>query len=56
MTGVEYPYDELEMRMSNDGTPQSTPYCSFCGKSEHNVRKLVAGPLVLSAMNAWSSP
>jgi ATP-dependent protease Clp ATPase subunit len=43
---VEYPYDELEMRMSNDGAPKSAPYCSFCGKSQHSVRKLVAGPHV----------
>jgi len=22
-------------------------YCSFCGKSQHEVRKLIAGPSVL---------
>jgi DNA-binding CsgD family transcriptional regulator len=27
------------------GSPK-TLYCSFCGKSQHDVRKLVAGPLV----------
>lgn len=26
--------------------PASTLYCSFCGKSQHDVRKLVAGPAV----------
>jgi ClpX C4-type zinc finger len=30
-----------------------TMYCSFCGKSQHEVRKLIAGPEVSSAMNAW---
>src|SRR5499427_3063716 len=30
----------------NDGTLPRTLYCSFCGKSEHQVRKLVAGPSV----------
>ena len=27
-------------------------YCSFCGKSQHEVRKLIAGPRCLSATNA----
>jgi hypothetical protein len=26
--------------------PQKTLYCSFCGKSQHQVRKLVSGPAV----------
>jgi ATP-dependent protease Clp ATPase subunit len=36
------------MRMSNtvDREAKSTLYCSFCGKSQHDVRKLVAGPKV----------
>ena len=25
---------------------KTTRYCSFCGKSEHEVRKLIAGPTV----------
>src|SRR5688572_28949259 len=25
---------------------ESTLYCSFCGKSQHEVRKLIAGPTV----------
>lgn len=29
-----------------DSSPQRTLYCSFCGKSEHEVRKLIAGPSV----------
>jgi hypothetical protein len=28
----------------NDRTPPKTLYCSFCGKSQHEVRKLIAGP------------
>jgi hypothetical protein len=40
--------DEWELRMSNAVEPDSKPtlYCSFCGKSQHDVRKLVAGPRV----------
>jgi hypothetical protein len=26
--------------------PSNTLYCSFCGKSQHEVRKLIAGPTV----------
>jgi hypothetical protein len=29
----------------DDATPK-TLYCSFCGKSQHDVRKLIAGPAV----------
>ncbi|MBS1063130.1 ATP-dependent Clp protease ATP-binding subunit ClpX [Gluconobacter wancherniae] len=33
--------------MSNKtGDSKSTLYCSFCGKSQHEVRKLIAGPTV----------
>src|SRR6266480_418816 len=37
-----------ETRMSKVGTSDSknTLYCSFCGKSQHEVRKLIAGPTV----------
>ncbi|MCG8440622.1 MAG: AAA family ATPase, partial [Caulobacterales bacterium] len=28
------------------GDGKSTLYCSFCGKSQHEVRKLIAGPTV----------
>ena len=27
-------------------TSKNTLYCSFCGKSQHEVRKLIAGPTV----------
>ena len=38
----------LEERMSKvSGTDsKNTLYCSFCGKSQHEVRKLIAGPTV----------
>jgi len=29
-----------------DGDSKNTLYCSFCGKSQHEVRKLIAGPNV----------
>jgi ClpX C4-type zinc finger protein len=29
-----------------DPVPQKTLYCSFCGKSQHDVRALIAGPTV----------
>lgn len=32
--------------MSNAGDSKNTLYCSFCGKSQHEVRKLIAGPTV----------
>jgi len=32
--------------MSNTGDSKNTLYCSFCGKSQHEVRKLIAGPTV----------
>jgi ATP-dependent protease Clp ATPase subunit len=32
--------------MPGYGDPRSTLYCSFCGKSQHEVRKLIAGPTV----------
>jgi len=47
--------------MSKVGGSESknTLYCSFCGKSQHEVRKLIAGPTVFIAMNAlncaWTS-
>lgn len=31
---------------SNDSNGNNTLYCSFCGKSQHEVRKLIAGPTV----------
>ena len=35
------PAEELD-----PATPQRTLHCSFCGKSQHDVRKLIAGPTV----------
>jgi ATP-dependent Clp protease ATP-binding subunit ClpX len=29
-----------------DKDTKNTLYCSFCGKSQHEVRKLIAGPTV----------
>jgi ATP-dependent Clp protease ATP-binding subunit ClpX len=31
---------------NNGGEAKNTLYCSFCGKSQHEVRKLIAGPTV----------
>jgi ATP-dependent Clp protease ATP-binding subunit ClpX len=33
-------------KASGSGESRSTLYCSFCGKSQHEVRKLIAGPTV----------
>jgi ATP-dependent Clp protease ATP-binding subunit ClpX len=33
-------------KLSRGGDSKSTLYCSFCGKSQHEVRKLIAGPTV----------
>ena len=34
------------MTKSTSGDSKNTLYCSFCGKSQHEVRKLIAGPTV----------
>jgi len=34
------------MSKSGGGESKNTLYCSFCGKSQHEVRKLIAGPTV----------
>jgi ATP-dependent Clp protease ATP-binding subunit ClpX len=34
------------MANSSNGDSKNTLYCSFCGKSQHEVRKLIAGPTV----------
>ena len=46
--------------MSKVGTSDSknTIYCSFCGKSQHEVRKLIAGPTVFvydECVELWTS-
>jgi hypothetical protein len=41
--------DERELSVAASGAPAPPPktlYCSFCGKSQHEVRKLIAGPTV----------
>jgi len=34
------------MTKAGGGDSKNTLYCSFCGKSQHEVRKLIAGPTV----------
>jgi ATP-dependent Clp protease ATP-binding subunit ClpX len=34
------------MATNSTGDSKNTLYCSFCGKSQHEVRKLIAGPTV----------
>jgi ATP-dependent Clp protease ATP-binding subunit ClpX len=34
------------MTRASSGDSKNTLYCSFCGKSQHEVRKLIAGPTV----------
>ena len=36
----------VEMSKSGSSDSKNTLYCSFCGKSQHEVRKLIAGPTV----------
>ncbi|MAZ98082.1 MAG: ATP-dependent Clp protease ATP-binding subunit ClpX [Rhodospirillaceae bacterium] len=38
--------DKSSNNGSNGGDSKNTLYCSFCGKSQHEVRKLIAGPTV----------
>jgi ATP-dependent Clp protease ATP-binding subunit ClpX len=35
-----------EVTKASSGDSKNTLYCSFCGKSQHEVRKLIAGPTV----------
>ena len=38
---------EDDLMANNSGSDsKNTLYCSFCGKSQHEVRKLIAGPTV----------
>src|SRR5215475_11731704 len=34
------------MSKANGGETKNTFHCTFCGKSQHEVRKLIAGPTV----------
>jgi ATP-dependent Clp protease ATP-binding subunit ClpX len=38
--------ERYEMANNSGGDSKNTLYCSFCGKSQHEVRKLIAGPTV----------
>ena len=40
-----------DKKQGKNGDGDRLLYCSFCGKSQHEVRKLIAGPSVLSVMN-----
>jgi ATP-dependent Clp protease ATP-binding subunit ClpX len=31
-------------KQNGSGDSKNTLYCSFCGKSQHEVKKLIAGP------------
>src|SRR5262245_52324848 len=41
-----FPVEMKSMTKSSSGDSKNTLYCSFCGKSQHEVRKLIAGPTV----------
>ena len=43
-----------EMSKIDGGDSKNPLYCSFCGKSQHEVRKLIAGPTVFICENASS--
>jgi hypothetical protein len=38
------PASERSRLMKAWGEPETTLYCTFCGKSQHEVSKLIAGP------------
>src|SRR4051812_20615151 len=38
--------EDRAMSKASGGESKNTLYCSFCGKSQHEVRKLIAGPTV----------
>jgi len=38
---------EPEPAAAGDATPTKTLYCSFCFKSQHDVKKLIAGPAAI---------
>ena len=46
MTGRGVWPRRTSMTKLSGGDSKSTLYCSFCGKSQHEVRKLIAGPTV----------
>src|SRR5205085_952836 len=44
--GIAPAGDGVVMTKSSGSDSKNTLYCSFCGKSQHEVRKLIAGPTV----------
>ncbi len=38
--------ERVDMANNSGSDSKNTLYCSFCGKSQHEVRKLIAGPTV----------
>ena len=44
----------MAMTKSSGTDSKNARYCSFCGKSQHEVRKLIAGPTVLPARTSVS--
>src|SRR5690606_7959299 len=44
--GPPVQYEDQLMANPTGGDSKNTLYCSFCGKSQHEVRKLIAGPTV----------
>jgi ATP-dependent Clp protease ATP-binding subunit ClpX len=45
-TNKRHSAERKSMANSTGGDSKNTLYCSFCGKSQHEVRKLIAGPTV----------
>ena len=41
-----YGFERINMSSRSGSDSKNTLYCSFCGKSQHEVRKLIAGPTV----------
>ena len=39
-------------KISDSGDSKNTLYCSFCGKSQHEVKKIIEGPtdIILSLL------
>jgi hypothetical protein len=46
ITASDIRADAEQKKGETEQKPRETLYCSFCGKSQHEVRKLVAGPNV----------
>ena len=44
------------MNKVGGGDPKNSLYCSFCGKSQHEVRKLIPGPTVSAALAFDGAP